>query len=101
MHGVKGANGLYREGAANSRKNRIRDTDEGATTREHLEPACRGAFVGLTQPPGATPAEDGAGRFGQGQRGRDSLPRRANRRPGRRITLQQRRDQRARLDVTG
>lgn len=66
MHGVKGANGIHWEGAANSRENRVRDTDEGATAREHLEPTGRSAFVGRTQPPGATPAEDGAGRFGQG-----------------------------------
>ncbi len=88
MHGVEGANGLHREGAANSRQNRVRNRDQVATTCENLEPAYRGAFVGLTHPPAGPPAEDGAGRFGKGQGGRDSLPGRANRRPGCRITLQ-------------
>ena len=88
MYSVERTNGFDREGAADSRKNRVRDTDEVATTREHLEPTCRGAFVSLAQPSGGAPAEDGAGSFGERQHGRDPLTLRAYRRSGRHITLQ-------------
>ena len=88
MHCVEGANGFHREGAADSRKNRVSDPDQVATTREDLEAAYRSAFVCLSQPPGGAPAEDGAAGFRNGQRGRHSLPLRAYRRPGCRIALQ-------------
>ena len=88
MHGVERANGFHWEGAADSRENRVCDADEIATTREHLEPACRGAFISLAQAPAGARAEDGAGGFGKRQRGRDPLPLRAYRRPGCHITLQ-------------
>jgi hypothetical protein len=87
MHGVERANGLDRERAADSRKNRISDTDDVATTGEHLKATDRGAFVYLTQPPGGAPPEDGAGGVGESQRGRHSLTRLAYRRPGCRITF--------------
>ena len=88
MHGVERAKGFYREGAADSCENRVCDTNEVATTREHLEPTCRGAFITLTQAPGGAPAEDGAGSFGKRQRGGDPLTLCAYRRPGCLITLQ-------------
>lgn len=82
MHRVERANGFYREGAADSRENRVSDADEVATAREHLEPTCRGAFISLTQAPGGASAEDGASSFGKRQRGGDPLTLRAYRRPG-------------------
>ena len=88
MHGVERANGLYRKGAADSCEHRVRDTNEVATTREHLEPACRGAFISLTQAPGGAPAEDGAGRFGKRQCGGDPQTLRTYRRSGCHVTLQ-------------
>jgi len=88
MHGIERANGFHREGAADSRKNCVSDTDEVATTREYLESPYRGAFISLTQPPGGAPAKDGAGSFGECQRGRDPPPLRADRRPGCHVTLQ-------------
>ena len=88
MHSVERANGFHREGAADSRENRVSHTDEVAPTREHLEPTYRGAFVSLAQPSGGAPAEDGAGGFGKRQRGRDPLTLRAYRRPGCHITLE-------------
>lgn len=73
MDGVRRANGFYREGAGDSRENRVRDVNEVATTCEHLEPTCRGAFIRLTQAPGGALAEDGAGSLGKRQSGGDPL----------------------------
>ena len=99
MHGVERPNGLHGEGAADTRQDIIRHPDDVATAREDLECTCRGAFVRRAQPPAGTGAKDGAGSLRERQRGRDPRPWRANRCSGRRIALQQRRDQRTRFDV--
>jgi len=101
MHGIERANGFHRERASDSRQHRLGDTDEGATTRKDLEPTCRGASIGLAQPPPGNGAEDRTSGFGERQRRRDALALRAYGRPRGHVTLQQRRDQRTRLDVAG
>ena len=88
MHGIERANGFHREGASDADQHRIGDTDDVTPTREDLEPTCRSACISLAQPPRGDGAEDGAGGFGERQRGRDALPLRAYRRPRGLITLQ-------------
>ena len=99
MDSVERANGFHRERAADASEHRLCHADQITATREDLEATDGGASLRLTEASGVAPADNGAGRLCECERGGDPSTDGAYRRPGGRIMLQEGSEQRARFDV--
>ncbi len=100
VHGIERPNRLHGKGPAHAREDWVRDGNHEASPLEAPQCPNRRSLLAVREPFGRPCAQNRPGGFGKRERRSDLRPASADRLQSACLTLQQRGDQRARLDIS-